>query len=50
MKAEEYKEKIDAALQNCFVLPKEWPQSGLAEAMRYSLLAGGKRIRPNAGP
>lgn len=42
-----YKEKIDAALAECFVVEDpNWPMAGLAEAMRYSLLAGGKRIRP----
>ncbi len=46
MTAEAYRQKIDAALQTYFVLPADLPQSGLAEAMRYSLLAGGKRIRP----
>ena len=46
MKAEEYRQRIDEALDKCFLLPKDLPQAGLAEAMRYSLLAGGKRIRP----
>ncbi len=46
MKAEEYRQHIDEALDKCFLLPKDLPQAGLAEAMRYSLLAGGKRIRP----
>ena len=46
MKAEEYRRRIDEALDKCFLLPKDLPQAGLAEAMRYSLLAGGKRIRP----
>lgn len=46
MTANEYKEKIDAALDGYFKISKDWPQAGLAEAMRYSLLAGGKRIRP----
>lgn len=46
MTPDEYREKINAALDACFVLPAEWPQAGLADAMRYSLLAGGKRIRP----
>lgn len=31
--------------ENCFVYPSE-PQQRLFEAMRYSLLAGGKRLRP----
>ena len=41
----EYKVKIDAALEEYFASA---PASlkGLAEAMRYSLLAGGKRVRP----
>ena len=46
MKAEEYRQCIDEALDKCFLLSKDLPQAGLAEAMRYSLLAGGKRIRP----
>ena len=46
MKAEEYRQRIEEALDQCFLLPKDLPQAGLAEAMRYSLLAGGKRIRP----
>lgn len=42
----EYKKIIDEALYACFQTTKNNPLSGLAEAMRYSLLAGGKRIRP----
>lgn len=49
MTAGEYKLKIENALEKCF-LPSEENKNnalnGLAEAMRYSLLAGGKRIRP----
>ena len=49
MTAAEYKLKIEQALEKYF-LPEEGTAShalnGLAEAMRYSLLAGGKRIRP----
>lgn len=49
MNAADYKLKIEKALDKCF-LPKagaeSYPLKGLAEAMRYSLLAGGKRIRP----
>ncbi len=45
MTATEYKNKIDAALEECFSSAPA-PLAGLAEAMRYSLLAGGKRIRP----
>ena len=43
---EAYRQKIDDALGAYFQVPADWPQAGLAEAMRYSLLAGGKRIRP----
>ena len=46
MTAEEYRVKIDAALAEFFKLPDTLAQSGLARSMRYSLLAGGKRIRP----
>ena len=46
MTAEEYRLQIDAALETYFIVPESLPQSGLAQAMRYSLLAGGKRIRP----
>lgn len=42
----EYKELIEKALDECFKDAGRLPQAGLAEAMRYSLLAGGKRIRP----
>lgn len=38
------REKIEAALENYFT--EQLPQQRLLEAMRYSLLAGGKRIRP----
>ncbi|MDO4982845.1 MAG: polyprenyl synthetase family protein [Eubacteriales bacterium] len=44
--AEEYRLKIESELEKCFAAASELPQKGLAEAMRYSLLAGGKRIRP----
>ena len=40
-----YTDEIEGYLQQCFVEPEE-PQQALFEAMRYSLLAGGKRIRP----
>lgn len=42
---EEYRRMIEARLSSFFVLPAETQMSGFAEAMRYSLLAGGKRIR-----
>jgi len=45
MTAAAYKEVIDRALESCLKLEGH-PLSGLAESMRYSLLAGGKRIRP----
>ena len=45
MTAKEYKEKIDAALEAYFHI-EDFPFAGLGESMRYSLLAGGKRIRP----
>lgn len=46
MNEKEYKLIIEKALEQCFSGFEKLPQSGLAEAMRYSLLAGGKRIRP----
>ena len=46
MTAGEYKRKIDAALEDSFRGAEGMPFEGLTEAMRYSLLAGGKRIRP----
>ena len=45
MTAQEYKEKIDKALEGYFHV-EAFPFAGLGDAMRYSLLAGGKRIRP----
>lgn len=42
----QYLEYIEKYLdENCFLYPNE-PQQTLFEAMRYSLLAGGKRLRP----
>ena len=46
MTVDEYKNKIDSALEEYFQLGEEFPQARLGEAMRYSLMAGGKRIRP----
>ena len=46
MTAEEYRVKIDEALAGYFTVRDGALNAGLAEAMRYSLLAGGKRIRP----
>jgi len=43
---QQYTSYIETYLeQNCFLYPEE-PQQTLFEAMRYSLLAGGKRLRP----
>ncbi len=42
----EYQAKIEAALKLCYSEYEKLPVQPLAEAMRYSLLAGGKRIRP----
>ena len=45
-RSEAYKGLMEAWLdENCFRYPQE-PQQTLFEAMRYSLLAGGKRLRP----
>ncbi len=46
MTAQEYKNTVDRALETYFKGALELPLAGLAESMRYSLLAGGKRIRP----
>lgn len=46
MTAEEYRLKIDEALAGYFNVRAGALNAGLAEAMRYSLLASGKRIRP----
>lgn len=46
MKQSEYRRLIEAALEDSFHGARALPQADLAEAMRYSLLAGGKRIRP----
>ena len=46
MTAEEYRQQIEQALEQCFQTAEGFPLKGLADAMRYSLLAGGKRIRP----
>lgn len=45
MTVTEYKAAVDAALNEYFKSFSKLPQAGLAEAMRYSLLAGGKRTR-----
>ena len=47
MIAASYTEMIEAELSHSFpAIDKQYPAAGLAEAMNYSLLAGGKRIRP----
>ena len=46
MTRDDYKRLVDEALQKQFLTDADFPMHGLAEAMRYSLLAGGKRIRP----
>ena len=46
MTAEQYKELIDKSLDSYFKFDENNSHKGLADAMRYSLLAGGKRIRP----
>lgn len=47
MTAEEYKELIERELGRYFGwVDTDCPVSGLADAMNYSLMAGGKRIRP----
>ena len=46
MSAVEYKNLIERELEACFKSSMTTPLAGLAEAMRYSLMAGGKRIRP----
>lgn len=43
--AADYKKMVEDRLEQFFVLPESDPMRGYAEAARYSLLAGGKRIR-----
>ena len=43
---DEYREYIEQYLANYFGQFDAEPQKNLYEAMRYSLLAGGKRLRP----
>ncbi len=45
MRTETYREAVEAYLEGCFA-DQKCPQQELLQAMRYSLLAGGKRIRP----
>ena len=45
MTAADYKDAVERSLEACLKIEGH-PLSGLAESMRYSLLAGGKRIRP----
>ena len=44
-RSEEYRLHIEEYLNNCFAYENE-PQKLLFDSMRYSLLAGGKRLRP----
>lgn len=46
MTVNEYKNMVDTELETYFCTDGDFPLKGLADAMRYSLLAGGKRIRP----
>ena len=46
MTLKDYKAMVDAALEESFRGARSQSFAGLAESMRYSLLAGGKRIRP----
>ena len=46
MNEREYRELINHSLNTYFLAFADMPQAGLAKAMRYSLLAGGKRLRP----
>ncbi len=43
-KMQQYIDRIEGYLSTCFL--EDEPQKALFESMRYSLLAGGKRIRP----
>ena len=42
---DDYRRMVEERLEQFFVLPESDPMHGYAEAARYSLLAGGKRIR-----
>ena len=42
---DDYRRMVEERLEQFFVLPDSDPMYGYAEAARYSLLAGGKRIR-----
>ena len=44
LKMKQYQSAVEAYLDTCFA--ENLPQKQLFDAMRYSLLAGGKRIRP----
>lgn len=46
MTSQDYKSMIESALDKTLKLSESASQKGLAESMRYSLLAGGKRVRP----
>ena len=42
----EYREFVETYLENHFAKLSDEPQKLLFEAMQYSLMAGGKRLRP----
>ena len=44
-----YADRVEGYLHSCFTDADE-PQQVLFDAMRYSLLAGGKRLRPVLAP
>ena len=46
MRSREYRDYIEGYLQDFYDQFQDQPQEPLYEAMRYSLLAGGKRLRP----
>ncbi len=46
MMTQQYKDRLDAFLRQWFARHCDEPQKKLYEAMQYSLMAGGKRLRP----
>lgn len=46
LELQEYQKKIERFLENCIAARRGQPQDLLFDAMGYSLLAGGKRLRP----
>ena len=45
-RSREYREYIESYLKEHIAADQQSPQQELFDAMRYSLLAGGKRLRP----